>query len=108
MIKKQKHITVGVKETVSELTQIILWNMIDQLGLSEEIPLDYLQIFELAPVKLDGQNAVQKIVHRQEQPAYRHTIHLTLPEIIQAKIYVISGTSDDGEIITATMMLEEE
>ena len=104
--KEQRYITNGIKQEIPELIPLILWSLIELAG--QQTELDYLQVFELEPVKMEGNCVVQKIIHRQEQPAYQHTVHLTLPEVAKAKIFVIAGTGDDGLTPIETMMLAEE
>lgn len=98
MFNNQRYLSKGVDSRVSKFVQILIWEMIDLMSVKK----DYLQIFNLIPIEVDGE-IVQKIVHTQERPPYKRTIvlnKLTLP--IHEKIYVI----DDGE--HSTMILASE
>ena len=62
MFGNQRYCTKGITENVPLLTQIIIWELIDSMKISEK---DYLQVF-----KLTAENKMQRIVHLQEQPPY--------------------------------------
>lgn len=87
----KKYITRGIKEELPAVVMIYLWSLIEKRK-RDQIPMDYLQIFELK--RKDTSNLV--IIHRQEEPTYirRYTMKCEL-EIFD-KIYVI----DDVEHIT--------
>lgn len=94
MFKNPRFCTRGINETVPILTQIVLWNLIDSMEVSEK---DYLQVFKLTT---DG--TTQHITHSQEQPSYERQLEFRTSEPITAKIFVI-----DDETHT-TMLLAEE
>lgn len=98
MFDNPRYISHSVDNNLSPFMQMLLWEMIDSMDMEQ----DYLQIFKLIPVNING-IMVQKIIHTQEKPKYEKIIilnRLTLP--INAKIYVI----DDGE--HSTMLFAEE
>lgn len=99
--------TQGVIRTINTTTQLILWEMIDDMR-KEGTKADYLQVFI---VSNDGANDLMTITHSQEEtcetPEYRNTI--TIPSFEDrtrsfegVKIYCI----DDGNV--QTMLLAEE
>lgn len=94
MFKNPRYCTRGINDTVPILTQIVLWDLIDSMEVSEK---DYLQVFRLTT---DG--TTQHITHTQEQPPYERTLEFRTNEPITAKIFVI-----DDETHT-TMLLAEE
>lgn len=93
MFDNERFITKGISETISFVTQNLLWLMIE--GFEGEH--DYLQIFELSI-----ENGKQKIIHSQEQPEYKKEYLLDLPKPITAKVYCI----DDSD--HSTMLLSSE
>ena len=96
MFTNQRYLTRGIEAEISPVTQLMLWELIDELN-AIGAELDYLQVFRLEP---DGRQ--QKIIHSQEQPPFEQVVHLIGPPPVTAKIYII----DDGEY--STMMLAEE
>ncbi len=99
MFKNDKYITCGIEEKVPTVIQLILWNLIDELGKTQK--LDYLQVFELSPVTQDHQT-VQQVIHSQEVPPYKETHYLTGSEPFSAKIFVIDDKTH------CTMLLAQE
>lgn len=99
MFTNQRYITCGISCAISEEIQLGLWIMIDNLRASNNIEVDYLQVF-----RLSNQNGNQKIIHSQEQPEYHNEIFIAIlcQPVENAKIFVI----DDGR--HSTMMLAEE
>ncbi len=98
MFDNPRYLSKGVNEKVSIFVQMLLWDMVDEIDISK----DYLQIFNLTPIDINGVK-VQKIVHTQEQPPYTRVVVLNgLTKPIKEKIYVI----DDGE--HSTMILASE
>ncbi len=92
MFDNPRYLSRGVNEKVSIFLQMLMWDMIDEMDISK----DYLQIFNLTPIDVNGIK-VQKIVHTQEQPPYKRVIVLnSLTKPIDEKIYVI----DSGEYST--------
>ena len=55
MFENQRYCTKGITENVPLLTQIIIWELVDSMKISEK---DYLQVF-----KLTAENKTQRIVH---------------------------------------------
>jgi len=99
MFNNERFLTKGVNTEVGTFLQFLLWDMIDEMEVEKK---DYLQIFNLKPIIVDG-DMVQEIIHTQEQPPYKRRIVLNkLTEPINAKIYVI----DDGT--HSTMLFPEE
>ena len=96
MFSNARYLTCGIEAEISPITQLLLWELIDQRRL-EGAELDYLQVFQLEP---DGQH--QKIIHSQEEPPFEQESLFVGPEPITAKIYVI----DDGN--HTTMLFPEE
>lgn len=91
---KGRYLTRGVDAEIPLALQIFMWNRIDELPEKR----DYLQVFDLSATE----SGLQKIVHRQEQPAFEMTYIIPTDEPITSKVYVI----DDGEY--CTMLLAEE
>lgn len=91
---KGRYLTRGVNNEISLALQIFMWNRIDEL--SE--PRDYLQVFDLSATE----SGLQKIVHRQEQPAFEMTYIIPTDKPITSKVYII----DDSD--HCTMLLAEE
>ena len=94
MFTSPRYATRGVNTTVPLELQIILWDCIDSMAVTEK---DYLQVFKLTT---DG--TTQHITHIQEQPPYERTLEFRTENPITAKIFVI-----DDETHT-TMLLAEE
>lgn len=91
-----RYCTRGVSNEIPMATQIILWQMIDDLK-EQAIQLDYLQVFKLTIA--DGKQLVE---HTQEEPEYTHTLTIPMVEPVAAKIFVI----DDED--HSTMLLASE
>lgn len=101
MFDKEKYISKGINEKLSVDLITILWMMIDEA--KSKTDLDYFQIFNLSVSEQNGVK-VQKIIHKQEKPRYKHSICVlcdTPP--INSKIYCI-----DDSIGHSTMILAEE
>ena len=96
MFNNPRYITKGVDDTVPPELQILMWNMIDSMEVSQK---DYLQVFELS--EEDGK---QKIVHKQEQPEYKRTYSLEMADasFLYAKVFVIDDETH------STMLLASE
>ncbi|WIW71466.1 DUF960 domain-containing protein [Anaerosinus gibii] len=99
MFANKRYITCGISHAITKEIQLALWTMIDNLRASTDIEVDYLHVF-----RLSIQGGKQKIIHRQEQPAYCNEILVAFiwNPVENAKIFVI----DDGT--HSTMMLAEE
>lgn len=67
MFTGTKYITQGIKTNISTFVQYILWHMIETMNIGQK---DYLQVFQLEGVFLEGK-LQQKIIHSQEEPNYR-------------------------------------
>jgi hypothetical protein len=93
MFDGQRYLTKGVNATIPLEVQIFMWQCIDTL----EVEKDYLQVFDLS-VK----NGVQKVIHKQEVPAYQHTYSLYISNPVNARVFVID------EVEYFTMLLAEE
>lgn len=98
MFNGSRLITKGIKESLPIPVQLLLWQFIDTMPVSEK---DYLQIFTLTTSFFQGQPRLT-IHHKQECPEYAHTTVVDLDHVIHEKVYVI----DDGT--HATMLLAEE
>ena len=94
MFKNQRYVTSGINSELPQLTQIILWGLIDTM---EVVRKDYLQVFCLSA---DGEN--QRIIHEQEQPEYRKEYLFPSDNPVTAKVFVIDDESH------STMLLAEE
>lgn len=89
-VNKPKFETRGINEGLCVDYKIFMWNLINRL--SEEMELDYLQVFEFSI-----EDGMQKIIHRQEVPEYEKSY--TMPKVnegIEGKVFVI----DDGNYCT--------
>ena len=63
--------------------------------------VDYLQVFELSEVIVNGRTC-QRIVHSQERPPYKKVYTIETDEVVRQKIFVI----DDEDY--HTFLLAEE
>lgn len=95
MFDKERYITKGIKETISPLIYLILWEMIDDMEVEEK---DYLQVFDLR--LSTEEEGLQEIKHTQE--GYKNTMKFYTNFGVNAKVCVI----DTGE--SETMFLEGE
>ncbi|MGE4284513.1 MAG: DUF960 family protein [Clostridia bacterium] len=98
MFENDRYMTNGVKNTIPQYTQNLIWFLIETMKVEEK---DYLQVFKLSATKVDG-TIRQKIAHIQEQPEYRKEYIILLGNAITAKLFVI----DDGD--HTTMLMAEE
>lgn len=94
---KDRHITRGVKEKISNLTYLILWEMIDEMEVPKK---DCLQSFDLR-IK-DETEGLMEIIHHQDENSYTNSIEFYTVNPVNAKIHVL----DVGEY--STMFLEGE
>lgn len=102
MFENPRYMTRGIQENVSLDLQIILWRLIDDRKVKGH-KLDYLQVFELSSETV-GEQTLQIVLHRQEQPQYRST-HRFVPiqhPLEKIRIWVV----DDGE--HSTMLFPSE
>ena len=98
MFNGEKYITSGIAASIPEFLRLTLYYIIEMMDIKEK---DYLQVFELSEVILNGKSK-QKIIHFQEQPEFKQTFIITTKESITTKIYII----DDGNY--STMLLSSE
>ena len=89
-----KFITSGVANTIPELLQIIMWELINNLPVDSR---DYLQVFSLSP-DIKG----QRIIHNQENPNYKKEYVFNIDTNVIGKVFVI----DDGTHSTMLMNYE--
>ena len=95
MFDKERYITKGIREKISPLIYLILWEMIEDMETGEK---DCLQVFDL---KLsEEEEGLQEIIHTQEK--YNNSMKFYTNFGVNAKVYVI----DTGE--SETMFLEGE
>jgi len=99
MFNNPRYLTIGIKNKIQLAVQFILWEMIEEMQVEKK---DYLQVFKLVPVEVDG-DMVQRITHTQEQPPYEKIITLNkLTPPVNAKIFVID------DVTHSTMLLADE
>lgn len=97
MFENKRYLTKGIDSTVPILTQIKIWQAIDEMEVSKK---DHLQVFHLR--KINTKLGIrQKIIHRQE-PKYQRTFLIDVDKAVETKIFVI----DDGA--NSTMLLADE
>lgn len=95
-----RYITRGISDLPTVLI-MYLWMLIDERKTDENLPMDYLQVFELKPINKHGK-VYLSITHSQEVPHYK-TEHLLQNFVgVKGKIFVI----DDVDHVT--MLLAEE
>ena len=68
MFFADRYLTRGVQAAIPNQLQHYLWQKIERLCYDDSINVDYLQVFELIPIK----DNKLKIIHRQEQPSYEN------------------------------------
>jgi hypothetical protein len=94
MFDGKKYLTRGVDRAIPLEVQIFMWQCIDNL----KVEKDYLQVFDLSV-----EDGMQRVVHKQEVPEYRHSYTLSVSgPVHDVRVFVI----DDGEY--STMLLAEE
>ncbi len=86
MFDKEKYITKNIQNQLPQETILFLWTLIEEAR--SQIELDYLQIFHLSRVTLDGV-PVQKVTHSQENPKYKNEVYIFCNDIITNKVYCI-------------------
>lgn len=97
MFQGKRLITRGVADTIPLEIQMFLWSLLDEL-IAMSVEVDYLQVFEFS-----GENDIQTIIHRQEEPPYQTVYQFgKVNHPLCKKIYVI----DDGP--HCTMLLCDE
>lgn len=98
MFDNERYITPGVATSIPLWLQNLLWYLIETMNVIEK---DYLQIFELKTIMVEGRVQL-KIIHRQEEPYYKSIWILDIQDTIRLKLYCI----DNGTY--STMLLSEE
>lgn len=101
MFDNDRYITRGIKEKINIQIQNEMWNLLYALKQKKNFQIDYLQVFELNPVK-NSSYFNQEMIHSQEVPYYKNVILFSTKEAVTAKIFVI----DDKD--HSTMMLADE
>lgn len=86
MFDKEKYITKNIQNQLPQETILFLWTLIDKARNHTE--LDYLQIFYLSNVTVDGVT-IQKITHIQENPKYKNEVFLLCNNAINNKVFCI-------------------
>jgi Staphylococcal protein of unknown function (DUF960). len=99
MFHNARYLTRGVQNDVPFDIQLVLWSLIEELG--SMIELDYLQVFKLQAVEMDGQT-LQSVEHSQEQPKYKEKSLFRVSKLIDITVWAI----DDGD--HSTMLLPDE
>ena len=96
-----RYMTSGINAELPLELQLILWGMIQDNVNKKDFTMDYLQVFELKSVNIDGMT-MQEITHRQEQPSYKNVFAFETDNPITAKIFVID------DIVHITMLFSHE
>lgn len=99
MFDKEKYISKRIKDKLPQELILILWNLIEEAR--QHTQLDYLQIFHLSKVTIDG-ITMQKVTHLQEKPEYKNEAFLLCSHAINNKIYCIDDETH------STMLLANE
>lgn len=97
---QNRYMTKGISSEIPFYLQNLMWIMIETMETDKK---DYLQIFELSKVVVNGK-VFQKIIHRQEQPEYEKSLTILANEddTVTKKVYVIDDETH------CTMLLAEE
>lgn len=98
MFDNERYITKGIKEKISSIIYLILWQMIDEMELEKR---DYLQVFDLRVS--DEKEGLMEIIHSQEELHYKQVCEFYTNFKINALAYVVK--TDDGH---STMLLADE
>lgn len=96
-----KYITQGVDIHIPIFVQMAIWNFIEERKRQDEVPLDYLQVFNLYQIKKDGQ-FIQVIECSQEQPQFKKQLRIPAAYTVKEKIFVIDDVDHQ------TMLLARE
>lgn len=101
MFNSNRYVTRGVNSEVDVRLQVIMWGLIDKLNESNNIEVDYLQVFNI--YKKHGKILLE---HKQEVPEYQKLYEINNMKDIKLeeklKIFVI----DDVE--HSIMLLAQE
>ena len=93
--KGDKLMTKGIIEGLPKELIDFLWLLIDKTKNDDNLPMDYLQVFEIKSMNKGGKRTLS-ITHIQEVPPYME-VHLLKSDVeIEGRIYVI----DDIERVT--------
>lgn len=93
MFQNKRYITSGINEEVSIELQSILWNLIDKLKESNEIELDYLQVFQLRHITQNDEFN-QSIIYAQEVPPHKNEYLHKVEKPINTRIYIIDDSQN--------------
>lgn len=100
MFNNPKYLTKGIAAELPLALQLYLWQMISDL--SRQMPLDYLQVFRLENISINGQS-FQQITHSQELPPYKNTVTIRiLNPVGNRKVFCIDDETH------STMLFAEE
>ena len=91
MFNSNRYITRGISDEVPVEIVLFLWYLIDELKVTSQGKMDYLQVFEL---KIQDHPYIvenQIVIHRTEEPEYKRGHALLVDEPIATKIYVIDS-----------------
>lgn len=103
MFEGKRYMTVGVKEMVGLDIQIIIWSMIDDIRKKKDFNIDYLQVFELETIEINGLK-FQKITHKQEVEPYSVTKVFRVRKPVNCKMFVISNKDEEGQEYSIMML----
>lgn len=106
MFEGKRYMTVGVKEMVGLDIQIIIWSMIDDIRKKKDFNIDYLQVFELKTIEINGLE-FQKITHKQEVEPYSVSKVFRVEKPANCKIFVISNKDEEGQEYSVMMLSHE-
>lgn len=99
MFDKEKYITKNIQNQLPQETILFLWTLIDEAR--QQTELDYLQIFNLSKVIVDG-ITMQKVTYSQENPKYKNEAFLLCNKAINNKVYCIDDETH------STMLFADE
>lgn len=97
MFQNKRYVTSGVVSEIEESTQLAMWSLIDHM----RIPRDYLQVFRLSCINVNGMY-MQQILHEQEKPPFREIMVIPAYYPVFLDVFVI----DDGDHSTMLLACE--
>lgn len=98
----ERYSTKRVMEEASEELRRLIWNIVDSFTSGrKQDETDYLQYFELSLAERNG-HAMQRIIHRQEQPPFVEETIYEVDRPIEGAIIVYD------EIARTILMFAEE
>lgn len=100
LFRGHQYKTSGVDHYVPQEVQLAIWSYIDSRR-NQQIPFDYLLVFELKPSQKDGVK-MQLIDCHQEVPEHRDEISVICEEPISEKLFLI----DDIDHVTLLLATE--